>query len=106
LNGTALPATLVEEGSTYRVNSGSLTITGTTFNTTLDVTVLLAGLSFPLTGTCTGTLTRNGNNLSFTTTASTGGDIECEGGTASGSWDGANTVTVDAVGQKAVYKRQ
>ncbi len=102
LNGSPLPATLVDEGGfTVRFDSGSLTLnSGRTYSSSVNITASAQGQTFPVTGTCNGTFTQTGNNVSFVQTRAAG----CEAGTHAGSWDGANTITVnDSV--PAVYKK-
>ncbi len=100
LNGSPLPATLVDEGGfTVRFDSGSLTLnSGRTYSRSFTYTS--QGQTVPVTARCNGTFTQTGNNVSFVQTRAAG----CEAGTHAGSWDGANTITVnDSV--PAVYKK-
>lgn len=91
-NGSALPASYVQEGVTVRFNSGSLTLnSGNTFSTVSDLTVLVPGQQpFQTGGRCSGTFTQNGMSVLFRTTATS----DCEASTDTGSWDGADTITL------------
>lgn len=91
VNGSTLPITITDAGSTFRVNSGSLTInTGNTFSDVTNISVQSGGQTVTVNSTCTGTFTQNGNSVAFD--EATSNDPNC-GGTFTGSWSG-NTMTV------------
>jgi len=102
-NGSAVPASYVQEGVTIRVNSGSLTLnSGNTFSTVSDLTVLIPGQP-PLqnAGRCSGTFTQNGMSVLFRTTATS----DCEASSDTGSWDGADTITLVVETLQFVFRK-
>lgn len=97
LNGQVLPQTIVDNGVTVSLTASSLTLV-TTNTTTGSFTLTLTtqvDAETPVTDTTTGTYTLNGTALS----------LVANGNTLTGSWDGANAITLTEFGMTAVYIR-
>lgn len=102
VNGTAVPTTIVDQGITTKINSGTLTVnSGGTYSNTINFTQTVSGQQTTTNLTCNGSYTQNGNSLSFTESNT----ADC-GGTYNGSFANGNTLTLayDATTQ-AVYQK-
>jgi hypothetical protein len=104
INGLRLPATLQppSPAPSITVIDGTFVLSvngGFSFSSNWQETA--AGVTTPRSASCTGTWTRNGNDFSFVEHVS----VDC-GGSYTGTWDGANGITVAfANSLQAVFKR-
>ena len=105
INGSPLPFTLIAFpgysarliSSTLTVNSDNTFVGSSTYQETEN------GVTSTISESCNGTITRNGNALSFTEAPKV--NTEC-GGTFTGTWDGAARVTIDFdPSVKAVFEK-
>jgi hypothetical protein len=107
VNGVLLPVVFfADQFFTLRVTSGTLTMnSNNTFSTsvTYQQTPAGGGQTSTTTEACTGTYTMNGNTIGFTEAGST--NTSC-GGAYNGTWDGANTLTIDVdLGVQVVFQK-
>ncbi|MFN2601943.1 MAG: hypothetical protein ABR582_04190 [Gemmatimonadaceae bacterium] len=93
INGTGLPVTIFKDPTTeFRVTAGSITLnSNNTFTVSGAGVAIESGGTTNLSETCTGTYAVTGNGITFRGMPST----DCAG-VITGTWDGANTLTINA----------
>lgn len=103
VDGAQLPLTLFDDPTLkLTVTEGSLTLDANTFTQEVKIDVVANGFPAPPELlSCGGTYKRNGNTLTFTSTATD----ECDAGTATGTLNN-NTITIaDESGSTLVFRR-
>jgi hypothetical protein len=93
INGSGLPVTIYKDESVeFRVTAGNVTLSSNnTFSASGTGQATQAGQTTTVAETCAGTYTVSGNSITFTGAPST----DCHG-VITGTWDGANTITITA----------
>ena len=103
INGTGLPVTIYKDPTTeFRVTAGSITLnSNNTFSVSGNGVAIQSGQTTNLSQTCTGTYAVSGNGITFT-----GASVADCAGVISGTWDGANTLTINgAPTVQGVFKK-
>lgn len=103
INGAGLPAVIYKDATgEFRITAGDVTLnSNNTFSASGTGQVIQPGQTTTVSQTCAGTYSVSGSGVTFTGAPST----DCDGA-ITGTWDGANTltITVDATVQ-AVFKK-
>jgi len=91
INGTGLPVTIFKDPTEeFRVTAGTITLnSNNTFSVSGAGVAIESGQTTNISQTCTGTYTVSGNGITFT-----GAPVADCAGVITGTWDGANTLTI------------